>query len=310
MRHKLWMWVLFVVVSVAVVACGGRAQYHAPASGGGYEGRHVSAAPAAEQSDAPLAQPGAPPPAADVESGDGAGASADFDAEEAPAREPAERRPGLGTTWGETRTSRVSTAPFVREDRSRPTALASIFYNDRAGVRAMARRAGFAELNDGRVSLGRGAVTVSLLDGNGRVLPGVDAGGRAYVVGRDGQRYTIHLRNHTGLRFEIVASVDGLDVIDGRDASPSKRGYILPEFGTLEIDGFRRSEDAVATFRFGAVEQSYAERKGKGRNVGVIGIALFRERGSEWPWSDREINRRHNADPFPGRFAEPPSGWR
>jgi hypothetical protein len=79
-------------------------------------------------------------------------------------------------------------------------------------------------------------------------------------------------------------------------------GYIVSPFSTVEIDGFRRSLDTVAAFRFGTVRDSYAAKKGTDRNVGVVGVAFFHERGSRWPWTADEVNRRHNADPFPGEF--------
>lgn len=212
-------------------------------------------------------------------------------------------RPGLGTSWGETRTSRVSTAPFVRENPDRPFAAASIFYNDAEGVRAMARRSGISHFADGGVHIAGGAVTVRLLDSNGRPLEGLMAGGRNYVVGQDGERYMIQIRNETRQRFEAVATVDGLDVVDGRPGALSKRGYIVNPFSTVEIDGFRQSFEEVAAFRFGSVRGSYAAQKGDGRNVGVIGVAFFEEAGTRW--SDLEIDRRHDADPFPARFASP-----
>ena len=92
-----------------------------------------------------------------------------------------------------------------------------------------------------------------------------------YIVGEHGQRYTIEVQNHTGNRVEAVATVDGLDVIDGRSGSFDKRGYLVLPYATLAIDGFRRSSETVAAFRFGSVAESYADRKGQGRNVGVIG---------------------------------------
>ena len=100
--------------------------------------------------------------------------------------------------------------------------------------------------------------------------------------------------------------MDGLDVVDGRDGSLGKRGYVIRPFDTLQIDGFRQSMDTVAAFRFGSVRDSYASKKGKGRNVGVIGVAIFTEAGSDLPWTFQEVERRHTADPFPGRFATPP----
>jgi hypothetical protein len=38
----------------------------------------------------------------------------------------------------------------------------------------------------------------------------------------------------------------------------------------------------------------------------VIGVALFHERGSSLPWTERELDRRDSANPFPGGFASPP----
>ncbi|HYQ45194.1 MAG TPA: hypothetical protein VER11_24575 [Polyangiaceae bacterium] len=225
-----------------------------------------------------------------------------------PAEKKAEERPGLGTTWGETRTSYVSNAPFERADYSRPFAVVALNYNDDAGIQAMARRMGnsYASFDRSGVEAAQGAVSVRLLDESGAPLPSAYFAGQDYVAGADGQRYVIQIENHTGNRFEAVATVDGLDVIDGKDGNISKRGYLIDPWGTLQIDGFRRSQSAVAAFRFGAVKDSYAARKGNDRNVGVIGVAFFHERGSVLPWTERELQRRESANPFPGGFASPP----
>jgi hypothetical protein len=52
---------------------------------------------------------------------------------------------------------------------------------------------------------------------------------------------------------------------------------VVPAGGDLEIEGFRTSTAEVATFRFSSVGASYAGRKGKARNVGVIAVAIFDE---------------------------------
>ena len=232
--------------------------------------------------------------------------SSDFDPRDRAAE--AEERPGLGTTLGETRDSRVSTAPFSRENPDSPFAVAQIHYNDAEGVRAMARRSGVAHFGDGASRVAGGALTVRLLDSNGQPLSGFDAGRRSYVMGEHGARYMIQIRNHTGHRVEAVATVDGLDVINGRAGALTNRGYIVGPFATVEIDGFRRSLEQVAAFRFGTVRGSYAAQKGDDRNVGVIGVAFFEEAGSNVRWTDFEVDRRHDADPFPGRFSSPPPG--
>jgi hypothetical protein len=218
-------------------------------------------------------------------------------------------RPGLGTEWGETRSSRISSAPFTRADPQTPFAMASLFYNDADGARAMANVSGFRTSSQGSVDIGNGIATLSLKDTDtGRFLSGFEAGSKDYVVGSEGQRYTIVIENHVDSRLELVVSVDGLDVLDGKPASFAKRGYLIDPRGTVEIDGFRTSMDEVAAFKFGSVRNSYAEQKhGDSRNVGVIGVALFNEMGTNpLRWSRGEVDRRMNANPFPGQFATPP----
>lgn len=215
-------------------------------------------------------------------------------------------RPGLGTEWGEARVSRVRDVTFQRE-AERPFSIASVYYNDRAGVEAMASyevRGGAGANAAVPVS---GGLSISVLDETGAPLPSFSVAGRVYVAGEAGRRYALLVRNHTDRRYEIVASVDGLDVVDGKPASLGKRGYVIDPRGTLLVDGFRRSRDEVAAFRFGAVADSYAARTGSDRNVGVIGVALFAEAGST-PWSDDEIEQRRAAEPFSdARYAHPPS---
>ena len=217
-------------------------------------------------------------------------------------------RPGLGTEWGETRYSRVSETGFVRGDPSRPADMASIYYDDREGARAMARYEDYREIGDAVVGASWPGVSISLTDESGSPLPAFHAGGRTYAIGEVGRRYAIVIHNETGARLEAVASVDGLDVLDGRRASFEKRGYVVAPWGTVEIDGFRQSDDHVAAFRFGSVRDSYAARTGSDRNVGVIGVAFFQERGTPWPWMREEIRRRQTAEPFPGGrpYASPP----
>jgi len=166
-------------------------------------------------------------------------------------------------------------------------------------------RGRFVDWSDSVTKLGPGIV-VSITDPSGHPLPAARVDGRMHAVGRDGDRYVIHVDNRTDVRVEAVATVDGLDVIDGDDGSLSKRGYVIAPYGSLDIEGCRDSEDSVRAFRFGATNDSYASRSGKGRNVGVIGVAIFEERGSGSRWTAEEVRRRETADPFPSRFAPPP----
>jgi hypothetical protein len=219
-------------------------------------------------------------------------------------------RAGLGTTWGETRASRVHLVSFERDDSERPLAVANVTYDDPEGIRTMSREAGLFDGPGGGAALAGGALRVRLVDAWGVPLPVLARGARQYVEGREGQRYAIEIENRGPVRVEAVATVDGLDVFDGRPGALDKRGYVLEPWSTFRIDGFRQNLGEVAAFRFGAVSESYAAQKGDDRNVGVIGVAFFGERGAppaSWLGPDPETARRLGADPFPGRFAEPPA---
>jgi hypothetical protein len=217
--------------------------------------------------------------------------------------EPAPERPGLGTTFGEEVYAPISFTPFQRSSSS-PWTEVALHYNDESGVLAHAQYLG-TQPHPLEVYAGDGSLAIALVDEMGRTLPGVSANGRTLIVGHDGARYKIIVRNATTARFEIVASVDGLDVIDGKPADPNRRGYIVDPHDTLVIDGFRTSDANVAAFRFGRVADSYAAQTSGDRNVGIVGLAIFSERGAVW--TAGELQTRDTANPFPSRgYAVPP----
>jgi hypothetical protein len=88
--------------------------------------------------------------------------------------------------------------------------VAAVYYDDRRGLEAMTGRAASGDDGDDAPVLG-GALRIRLLDGRGAPLPLFRRGSRHYVEGRDGERYTIEIQNRSALRFEAVATVDGLD---------------------------------------------------------------------------------------------------
>lgn len=102
--------------------------------------------------------------------------------------------------------------------------------------------------------------------------------GEHWVAGRPGARYAVSVRNATASRVLGVISVDGVNVISGETAAWQQTGYVLSPWQQHAITGWRKSDAEVAAFHFTASSASYAERTGRPAHVGVIGVAVFREK--------------------------------
>jgi hypothetical protein len=145
-----------------------------------------------------------------------------------------------------------------------------------AGLVACATPARNAESRPLRASVSGYEVQV-LVDGT--PAPTFWHDGESFVLGHTGERYVIRVNNRTGRRMEAVVTVDGRDAIDGKSGDfQHKRGYLVPAWGQVDIDGWRLSQSQAAAFRFSSVADSYAARTGNAREVGVIGVAVFPER--------------------------------
>ena len=73
-------------------------------------------------------------------------------------------------------------------------------------------------------------------------------------------------------------SVDGVNVVSGETAAHDQTGYVLNHGQLAQITGWRKNLARVAAFEFTALPNSYAARTGRPDNVGVIGVAVFREK--------------------------------
>jgi hypothetical protein len=119
----------------------------------------------------------------------------------------------------------------------------------------------------------------SVEDEHGNSLSTFVKDGRTFLLGEPGLRYNIRVRNPTAQRVEAVVSVDGRDALSGQPGDyVNQRGYVIPAYGSMLVEGFRRSMEEVAVFRFTSPGDSYSSRMGTPQNVGVIGVAFFPER--------------------------------
>jgi hypothetical protein len=101
--------------------------------------------------------------------------------------------------------------------------------------------------------------------------------GRRYVVGQPGNEYAIRIRNCSDRRLLAVVSVDGVNAVTGESASPDQSGYVLEPGGYVNIQGWRKDPNRTAAFYFSDPSDSYAARTDRPNDLGVIGVALFRE---------------------------------
>ncbi len=137
---------------------------------------------------------------------------------------------------------------------------------------------------------------VNVIDRNtGQTLPVTYHRGEYWIAGQPGAKYAIQIRNSRGPRVLAVTSVDGLNVLSGETADYGQSGYVFESGQRYGIEGWRKSDQEIAAFVFTASGDSYAERIGKPRDMGVIGVALFRERPPVALYSPPVIAHRHES---------------
>lgn len=108
--------------------------------------------------------------------------------------------------------------------------------------------------------------------------------GALYAEAPKSGAYKIRLKNDSPSRRLAVVSVDGCNVLDGKDASHDGAGYVLGPWESIEIPGWSRGDKAAAAFEFAEEKESYANKTGRGtKNIGVIGVAIFDEKVQKPP---------------------------
>ena len=113
------------------------------------------------------------------------------------------------------------------------------------------------------------AVTLEIVDrDDGQDLAQYRHRGQAWVAGEPGHRYAVRLRNQGPQRVLVVLSVDGVNAISGQTADTGQAGYVLGPWQVLEVDGWRKSMDAVAQFVFVDPARSYAAHAGGRHRAG------------------------------------------
>lgn len=197
----------------------------------------------------------------------------------------------LGTQWGDEVNSRVTTVD-LRRATNEPIEQMQVYYADK----------NYTGRTLNSMALVAGKVDFSVSADNSK-LPLYRDRGNYYVRGKAGQAYRLVYNNNSANTYEIVASVDGLNVIDGSAASRRGKGYVLGPNKNLVIEGFRKSQNAVASFVFSKPENAYAANTNTGSidNTGVIGSVIY-----ELYDPSKSKSQQPRAFPADSGYAKPP----
>ena len=139
---------------------------------------------------------------------------------------------------------------------------------------------------------------ITVIDRNtGATLRVYSHRGEYWVAGTPGARYAVAVQSRYGQRLLAVPAVDGINVLSGQTAAWNQPGYVFSSFSQYQITGWRKSNAEVAAFEFSSLGDSYAGLTGRPANVGVIGVALFKEKQAPAPIYDQEISRNDSVWP-------------
>jgi hypothetical protein len=137
-------------------------------------------------------------------------------------------------------------------------------------------------------------------DGRSTTIREFGHNGFTYVESREGQKFTLKIKNNSASRVLAVPSLDGLSTLDGEPATPHSRGYIIPAYTSVEIKGWRTSLEDINDFVFEKKEsgKTYAEGTGnETTNCGVIAVKVFEEKQKPKPIVQHHHHHHHDYTP-------------
>lgn len=134
-------------------------------------------------------------------------------------------------------------------------------------------------------SLQSSYLTVSVVSDSGReftIHPYKSFSGshKAFLEAEKGAAYTVRVTNKSGLRLGLAISVDGRNIISGRQSEPSQkeRLYVLDPHTSASYSGWRIGEIRVRRFIFINEENLFDTDFGNMPKMGIISIAVYPEK--------------------------------
>ena len=134
---------------------------------------------------------------------------------------------------------------------------------------------------------------------------------KKYLEARKGDNYGIVIRNMTSERVGVVIAVDGRNIISGKKSNlkNDEAMYLVNGHDQARYDGWRTDKDTVHKFYFTDTHDSYAVRTFSDlTSMGVIAVAVYRERERPKPLCEQKSLDRAPAAPSAGSPARSKSG--
>ena len=112
----------------------------------------------------------------------------------------------------------------------------------------------------------------------GRPLEELAGRGRRYVEAIEGAEYELVVRNPLPVRVAVALAVDGLNTIDARHTSSWEASkWVIEPYGSVRLSGWQMSSRHARRFYFTTERDSYAARRGRTQDLGVITAVFYRE---------------------------------
>ncbi len=137
----------------------------------------------------------------------------------------------------------------------------------------------------------RSTIEASVLTGGAvQSLHRRPADGAWFAAGTPGQPYALRVHNLTGARVEVITSVDGRNTLKDEPADQyANGGFVIAAHGFYDFAGFRLNDGTIGEFVFGTPGRLdctvAAQAAGSTANVGVLGVAAYREHMHRPPYS-------------------------
>ena len=145
-----------------------------------------------------------------------------------PYTQPPTVRPGSDIVMGESYASRKVATNFQRAGGNIPSADVVLHYTGEAGARALPASHRLPRgADDARADVGGGYVALNVKERFQGPLPLISAGGKNYVVIKEGREHFFAIHNALRQPVEVVISINGQALVDGQAASYRRRGYVI-----------------------------------------------------------------------------------